>query len=124
MIRRPPRSTRTDTLFPYTTLFRSPSLKLRRCKPPRILTRWPTTPGLLLPRLIRSLVHPPSQMSRLHFRIRSGLSPTRFVLLLRLAPVMWRLGFRSDELTSELHSLMRISSPVLRLQKQQPYLLL
>src|SRR3546814_14060562 len=26
MIRRPPRSTRTDTLFPYTTLFRSPRL--------------------------------------------------------------------------------------------------
>src|SRR3546814_1245834 len=30
MIRRPPRSTRTDTLFPYTTLFRS----LKRCKKP------------------------------------------------------------------------------------------
>src|SRR3546814_15502847 len=31
MIRRPPRSTRTDTLFPYTTLFRSPTgLSLRR----------------------------------------------------------------------------------------------
>src|SRR3546814_3981368 len=28
MIRRPPRSTRTDTLFPYTTLFRSPILPL------------------------------------------------------------------------------------------------
>src|SRR3546814_6242471 len=28
MIRRPPRSTRTDTLFPYTTLFRSPSIML------------------------------------------------------------------------------------------------
>src|SRR3546814_12589198 len=28
MIRRPPRSTRTDTLFPYTTLFRSPCLRL------------------------------------------------------------------------------------------------
>src|SRR3546814_11127575 len=27
MIRRPPRSTRTDTLFPYTTLFRSPRLR-------------------------------------------------------------------------------------------------
>src|SRR3546814_19821591 len=27
MIRRPPRSTRTDTLFPYTTLFRSPSMR-------------------------------------------------------------------------------------------------
>src|SRR3546814_20903078 len=32
MIRRPPRSTRTDTLFPYTTLFRSPILQVeRRC---------------------------------------------------------------------------------------------
>src|SRR3546814_19740591 len=30
MIRRPPRSTRTDTLFPYTTLFRSPRWPLRR----------------------------------------------------------------------------------------------
>src|SRR3546814_167327 len=29
MIRRPPRSTRTDTLFPYTTLFRSVDLQLR-----------------------------------------------------------------------------------------------
>src|SRR3546814_9592493 len=29
MIRRPPRSTRTDTLFPYTTLFRSPALEDR-----------------------------------------------------------------------------------------------
>src|SRR3546814_14743570 len=29
MIRRPPRSTRTDTLFPYTTLFRSPGLRQR-----------------------------------------------------------------------------------------------
>src|SRR3546814_9714699 len=43
MIRRPPRSTRTDTLFPYTTLFRSPAvdrhqaaqdrLGLDRCEP-------------------------------------------------------------------------------------------
>src|SRR3546814_9173890 len=31
MIRRPPRSTRTDTLFPYTTLFRS-CLDVRRCE--------------------------------------------------------------------------------------------
>src|SRR3546814_20844400 len=30
MIRRPPRSTRTDTLFPYTTLFRSPPAAPRR----------------------------------------------------------------------------------------------
>src|SRR3546814_2206872 len=31
MIRRPPRSTRTDTLFPYTTLFRSPQRKNSFC---------------------------------------------------------------------------------------------
>src|SRR3546814_17306106 len=30
MLRRPPRSTRTDTLFPYTTLFRSPAVELQR----------------------------------------------------------------------------------------------
>src|SRR3546814_8799302 len=35
MIRRPPRSTRTDTLFPYTTLFRS-----RRKHPARHMPRW------------------------------------------------------------------------------------
>src|SRR3546814_14805470 len=34
MIRRPPRSTRTDTLFPYTTLFRSRSLDRRNLQPP------------------------------------------------------------------------------------------
>src|SRR3546814_17437969 len=32
MIRRPPRSTRTDTLFPYTTLFRSVMFAVRRCE--------------------------------------------------------------------------------------------
>src|SRR3546814_12681324 len=32
MIRRPPRSTRTDTLFPYTTLFRSPKVVSRSCR--------------------------------------------------------------------------------------------
>src|SRR3546814_653348 len=37
MIRRPPRSTRTDTLFPYTTLFRSPPLR----QLDRIAERWP-----------------------------------------------------------------------------------
>src|SRR3546814_12889686 len=33
MIRRPPRSTRTDTLFPYTTLFRSTARSSMRCSP-------------------------------------------------------------------------------------------
>src|SRR3546814_10562282 len=37
MIRRPPRSTRTDTLFPYTTLFRSVSSRQRH-RPPQFVT--------------------------------------------------------------------------------------
>src|SRR3546814_17741939 len=37
MIRRPPRSTRTDTLFPYTTLFRSDDRQRRRVLPRRLL---------------------------------------------------------------------------------------
>src|SRR3546814_9771053 len=43
MIRRPPRSTRTDTLFPYTTLFRSP---LRHCPPMRTMPPPPGEGGL------------------------------------------------------------------------------
>src|SRR3546814_17390240 len=40
MIRRPPRSTRTDTLFPYTTLFRSPPLRERRGDVPKLAERF------------------------------------------------------------------------------------
>src|SRR3546814_7881915 len=36
MIRRPPRSTRTDTLFPYTTLFRSSDVVQHSARPPRV----------------------------------------------------------------------------------------
>src|SRR3546814_19700829 len=43
MIRRPPRSTRTDTLFPYTTLFRSPTNGLSRRRQIRI-RMWPPLP--------------------------------------------------------------------------------
>src|SRR3546814_21004903 len=39
MIRRPPRSTRTDTLFPYTTLFRSPNLLLPAFLSPESISR-------------------------------------------------------------------------------------
>src|SRR3546814_12714551 len=39
MIRRPPRSTRTDTLFPYTTLFRSGQAAGRTADRPMILVR-------------------------------------------------------------------------------------
>src|SRR3546814_18695089 len=49
MIRRPPRSTRTDTLFPYTTLFRSPVSHVgepRYCSYRRCAPRCGTLPGM------------------------------------------------------------------------------
>src|SRR3546814_12224885 len=59
MIRRPPRSTRTDTLFPYTTLFRSWPLRLRRIRRPRSVTASPAWrcfhPDLTNPLHLRAL---------------------------------------------------------------------
>src|SRR3546814_10707193 len=75
MIRRPPRSTRTDTLFPYTTLFRS----IARC---------------------RTLRQPTGSRSK---SANSSRQPeTRGTLLMAHEA-------RSEEHTSELQSLMRIS---------------
>src|SRR3546814_15583885 len=57
MIRRPPRSTRTDTLFPYTTLFRSPPRLAPQAGPAHLAglampareTRFAALPGYSLP---------------------------------------------------------------------------
>src|SRR3546814_11050196 len=76
MIRRPPRSTRTDTLFPYTTLFRS---------------------------------QPPSVR-----RMRSFAAACRASRALHAAAKE-----RSEEHTSELQSLMRISYAVFCLKKKK-----
>src|SRR3546814_4942458 len=84
MIRRPPRSTRTDTLFPYTTLFRSPR---------------------------RSSRTPASAPNGPH-RQAWGSMPSTGPLL----PLLF--GFRSEEHTSELQSLMRISYAVFCLKKK------
>src|SRR3546814_14146200 len=92
MIRRPPRSTRTDTLFPYTTLFRSVG-------------------GLGALRVI--LIAGQEGGGRL------------FVLLAHvegLAEPVLRTGvrrLRSEEHTSELQSLMRISYAVFCLKKKK-----
>src|SRR3546814_6899094 len=85
MIRRPPRSTRTDTLFPYTTLFRSPISELS-LKPRTVLR---------LPMLKRSLLY---SVSDVHCP--------------RAPDVTMKFSPRSEEHTSELQSLMRISYAV------------
>src|SRR3546814_6705139 len=81
MIRRPPRSTRTDTLFPYTTLFRSrrPAFRQGAAGPPGAPAAMPV----------------------------------------RWSPVRCRTGPRSEEHTSELQSLMRISYAVFCLKKKK-----
>src|SRR3546814_5066177 len=76
MIRRPPRSTRTDTLFPYTTLFRSTVVT-----PPITAARLP--------------------VSKSSFQVSPGSRK------------------RSEEHTSELQSLMRISYAVFCLKKKK-----
>src|SRR3546814_9928790 len=89
MIRRPPRSTRTDTLFPYTTLFRSVSL-------------WPLA------------ARARGAWWRYGDRVGSRpLEPDR-----RSAEGHGQGPPRSEEHTSELQSLMRISYAVFCLKKK------
>src|SRR3546814_3636362 len=99
MIRRPPRSTRTDTLFPYTTLFRSPSTATARI----FLTRSPSasTSGKSSQRTSATpYLQPKNACAR-----RQDLSTSCSAA-------------RSEEHTSELQSLMRISYAVFCLKKK------
>src|SRR3546814_9960464 len=105
MIRRPPRSTRTDTLFPYTTLFRSrtPAISAR----PELETR----PRRMIaePAATIALAAPPDRA----FFAWLAIPPRH-----RLHPAIWRAR-RSEEHTSELQSLMRISYAVFCLKKKK-----
>src|SRR3546814_4893030 len=104
MIRRPPRSTRTDTLFPYTTLFRSNP----------VLTENLTG----LARMVRSAVTPALENVALwHERDISHSSVERFIG--PDATITLDFALRSEEHTSELQSLMRISYAVFCLQKKK-----
>src|SRR3546814_5223138 len=129
MIRRPPRSTRTDTLFPYTTLFRSDLLGRRaREGGRREGASHPETRGAALShpaRLdragrgrARSLLR-----HRHHGRGRQAAGPPLYrhrpgaaLLPCRAGPHRW---CRSEEHTSELQSLMRKSYAVFRLKKKK-----
>src|SRR3546814_5057300 len=86
MIRRPPRSTRTDTLVPYTTLFRSKRLECRRS------ATWSTK---------ASSSSAPADRLIVHSATRAAASD------------------RSEEHTSELQSLMRISYAVFCLKTKK-----
>src|SRR3546814_4353683 len=98
MIRRPPRSTRTDTLFPYTTLFRSPSGGGGAG-----IDSWyacnAASTSLILSCLPFATTMPGRQSDA-----RPGVPGSR-----------WE---RSEEHTSELQSLMRISYAVFCLKKK------
>src|SRR3546814_10045812 len=121
MIRRPPRSTRTDTLFPYTTLFRSRhAARLCRAgrRPRGRLVRAPAAPALRA-----GASHQAAQLAALslslHLRPARPPAVSGFDLAHVLAPGARRRGDpdldrgqRSEEHTSELQSLMRISYAV------------
>src|SRR3546814_13249444 len=92
MIRRPPISTRTDTLFPYTTLFRSQQAFTHNHKP--YLKPW-------------FFFSPKSQLTKTKTKPMTKLNINLFVLS------------RSEEHTSELQSLMRISYAVFCLKKKK-----
>src|SRR3546814_9407649 len=89
MIRRPPRSTRTDTLFPYTTLFRSGVAKVAL-----------------------SVGFESLDVSRAPLRSKTRTST-------RMPPRTLCVTTRSEEHTSELQSLMRISYAVFCLKKKK-----
>src|SRR3546814_3089325 len=89
MIRRPPRSTRTDTLFPYTTLFRSPAFLLPIHNRLNVFDR------------DRIAILEAQQIFEQHLHGKGSNSQ------------------RSEEHTSELQSLMRISYAVFCLNKKK-----
>src|SRR3546814_1568753 len=103
MIRRPPRSTRTDTLFPYTTLFRSPAWAILY-----------SGIYLLLFIAIRSFLGIPSDGKPYAIFAAVAIVPWTF-----FAGGVTRAGTRSEEHTSELQSLMRISYAVFCLKKKK-----
>src|SRR3546814_1742860 len=94
MIRRPPRSTRTDTLFPYTTLFRSPVRRDRGANRIQARGHHRRRPA---PRRSANRRRAGSRRARGRGRVA---------------------GRRSEEHTSELQSLMRISYAVFCLKKK------
>src|SRR3546814_1030006 len=112
MIRRPPRSTRTDTLVPYTTLFRSPGERVIVLPPGRATVELDGT--LRFVSLVRSTSPLASRAENAH----SYAQPHPNIPPFRAWPDPPG-GYRSEEHTSELQSLMRISYAVFCLKKKK-----
>src|SRR3546814_5229731 len=127
MIRRPPKSTRTDTLFPYTTLFRSnytaerarfavmqDGKEIARMFPEKRMydvRAMPTTEAAIRTTFLADLyVVIGDADGQGGWTVRVYHEP--------LVPWIW-LGCRSEEHTSELQSLMRISYAVFCLKKKK-----
>src|SRR3546814_2554613 len=104
MIRRPPRSTRTDTLVPYTTLFRS--IDLQHATPS-------TTLGPGQPDVYES-----NNTTHLSVMDRDGAAVAMTTTLNFAFGTGIVAEGRSEEHTSELQSLMRISYAVFCLKKK------
>src|SRR3546814_5107562 len=127
MIRRPPRSTRTDTLFPYTTLFRSLQTRPRPAHggrhglhglrlPDDALAQFRFHGEQLLPFTLHHLVDGNAGPAADH---RSDVLRRHFLAQHRaLGDVLRLFQLRSEEHTSELQSLMRISYAVFCLKKK------
>src|SRR3546814_9520565 len=114
MIRRPPVSTRTDTLFPYTTLFRS------RSPDRRGPARHDRGSGSRGARLFRRHVPAAERLDARHRTGPAGPADHRRTGGVRRAraAAAGAFGPRSEEHTSELQSLMRISYAVFCLKKK------
>src|SRR3546814_11892857 len=112
-IRRPPRSTRTDTLFPYTTLFRSDAkhgighetlvARGQNVRPCPNLAAFDTKRDRQTP---HALAHRAEHAAAIEYRCQQ-------------TAVMHPEQIRSEEHTSELQSLMRISYAVFCLKKKK-----
>src|SRR3546814_5575260 len=101
MIRRPPRSTRTDTLFPYTTLFRSGNMCIEGQRK-----------NFEVHRLVCEAFHGPAPDGQ-QAAHKDGVRARD-----RSQSFSWQCR-RSEEHTSELQSLMRISYAVFCLKKKK-----
>src|SRR3546814_4903650 len=109
MVRRPPRSTRTDTLFPYTTLFRS----LENENPNAVADILRGNIAGLNVGFSTSAKGGASLQIRGRGTLNAGSDP-----LIVLDGVIYPGQLRSEEHTSELQSLMRISYAVFCLKKK------